>query len=315
MKQSAKKVRARKINDLSKYYAELEGRRIDGEEVQPEDVQGIPIPIEDYSVPTEVEVEEHLQYVCEELYSRFKARIKPPKLILQAVKVFNKNDSFDWYNKEEEVEEEVEDWEVDGLSGHSTTTPCPPSNLAKAELILDKLFELSPEFFQKRKEIITEGYVEFVKIASEIEHEKSLEFKYQVFKKKCSDQLKARRFSLFFEWLQLKSFSEAYAETVGSIMVISTGKGKQVQRQNLGKNICLNFNLPPMHILNQEFVPEIAEEVVKTKVLRFFRKLEVMRPSLIKKLLNENLSASLHNFRKDKEKMRLPVQLFRKDES
>ena len=99
-------------------------------------------------------------------------------------------------------------------------------------------------------------------------------------------------------------------------MVISTGKGKQVQRQNLGKNICLNFNLPPMHILNQEFVPEIAEELVKTKELRFFRKLEVMRPSLIKKLLNENLSASLHNFRKDKEKkMRLPVQLFRKDES
>ena len=96
-------------------------------------------------------------------------------------------------------------------------------------------------------------------------------------------------------------------------MVVSTSKGKHVQKQNLGKNICLNFNLPPMHILDECFVKEIADDLLKKKELRFFRKLEVKRPSWVKKLKNSSLSSSIHNFREEKERknMRLPMKLFR----
>ena len=67
-----------------------------------------------------------------------------------------------------------------------------------------------------------------------------------------------------------------------------------------------------MYILNIEFDPEIAKDMIISKELRFFRKLEFMTPSKIKMLINSSLSASLHNFRKEREEtsMRLPLQLF-----
>ena len=190
--------------------------------------------------------------------------------------------------------------EGQGEAGHSTHSPHSSSNLSKARDILQQLRGKSPGNFQEQWDRVLEGYLEFSKMASQLRDE-SLEFKYQKFKQKNGSQLKSKMFCLYFEWLQLKSFSEAYAETVGSIMVISIGKGKQCQKENLGKNISLNFNLPPMHILNLDFLPEIAKDLMKSKELRFFRKLEVLAPSRIKLLKNTSLSASLHNFRKEKE--------------
>ena len=44
-----------------------------------------------------------------------------------------------------------------------------------------------------------------------------------------------------------------------------TEKGKHVQKQNLGKNSCLNFNLPPLHILDEGIVKEIADDLLRKK--------------------------------------------------
>ena len=335
---SAKKRQARKINDLRKYYANLEGLTIDeDQEVRFEDVTEIAIPVEGWSVDLEVHVESHLQEVCSKLSENFKGRLKVPPLALEAVRVFNR-DNYEWLD-EEEVEENAGEGEEragsstvsclslggvgtsraslrsggekQGGAAHSTDFPHTPSNLSKAREFLQELKGKSLRYFQEQWDKVLEGYLEFAKVASKLTNE-SLELKYQKFKQTRGSQLKTKMFCLYFEWLQLKSFSEAYAETVGSIMVISTGKGKHCQRENLGKNICLNFNLPPMHILNLEFVPEIAKDMIKSKELRFFRKLEFMAPSKIKMLVNSSLSASLHNFRKEREEtsMRLPLQLF-----
>ena len=198
------------------------------------------------------------------------------------------------------------------MLGPSLATVPSPTNLSTGTKILQSLKKKSTEYFQRNWDRIVEGFIEFSRVASELSAE-SLEFIYQVCKEKCGAESKSKMFCLFFEWIKLKSFSEAYAETVGSIMVVSTAKGKQVQRENLGKNICLNFNFPPLHILDESFVKELADDLVRKKELRFFRKLEMKRPRWVKKLKKSNLSSSIHNFREEKvrKNMRLPLKLFR----
>ena len=53
----------------------------------------------------------------------------------------------------------------------------------------------------------------------------------------------------FFECIQIRSMSEAMAETVGSIMNINSGTGRQLQPINFSVEICLRFNLGPLHTL------------------------------------------------------------------
>ena len=52
-----------------------------------------------------------------------------------------------------------------------------------------------------------------------------------------------------FEFLEIRSISEAVVETVGSIMNINNGTGRQLQPVNLSTEICLRFNLGPLHTL------------------------------------------------------------------
>ena len=46
----------------------------------------------------------------------------------------------------------------------------------------------------------------------------------------------------FFECVQIRSMSEAMAETVGSPMNIISGTGRQVQIVNFSAKFCLRFN-------------------------------------------------------------------------
>ena len=168
--------------------------------------------------------------------------------------------------------------------------------------------------FQSKKNEIVEGYLEFVKQVLEFLDE-TLEFKFDRFVRMHSTCQVVQAFISFFTWLQIKGFCEAPVETVGSIMKISTSKGKHVEQQNFGKNIALVYNLPPLHVLDQNFIPDIAYDLVKTKKLRFFRKCDTLYPSYVKKLISQNLSASVKNYRtKVEEKMRLPLEMFSKRE-
>ena len=66
------------------------------------------------------------------------------------------------------------------------------------------------------------------------------------------------------------SFSEAMAETVGSVMGIALARGRNTHPVNFQKEIKLRFNLPPLHILNEKFIPEMVEnQILQTE---FFRK-------------------------------------------
>jgi hypothetical protein len=53
------------------------------------------------------------------------------------------------------------------------------------------------------------------------------------------------KFASLFQNIQIRSSSEAMAETVGSIMANHIGKGRYLNPHNLSKEICLEYNLGP----------------------------------------------------------------------
>ena len=68
-----------------------------------------------------------------------------------------------------------------------------------------------------------------------------------------------------FETIQIKSFSEAVCESIGSVMKIAKGKGRNCDPVNFSKEMILSYNLPPLHILSQGFIPEIVKELSTQK--------------------------------------------------
>ena len=79
-----------------------------------------------------------------------------------------------------------------------------------------------------------------------------------------------REFTDMFERIQIKTFSEAVCETIGSIMKIAKGKGRNCDPINFSKEIILSYNLPPLHVLSQEFIPVIVKELSSHK--EYFRR-------------------------------------------
>ena len=107
-----------------------------------------------------------------------------------------------------------------------------------------------------------------------------------------------------FEMIQIKSFSEAVCESIGSVMKIAKGKGRNCDPVNF-----TIYNLPPLHILSQGFIPEIVKELSTQK--DYFRRGDSKYPSVRNQFKSSMLSASLHNFQKEEEmKSKLPIDIF-----
>ena len=72
------------------------------------------------------------------------------------------------------------------------------------------------------------------------------------------------KFAALFQNIQIRSSSEALAETVGSIMANRIVKGRYLNPHNFSKEICLEYNLGPLgmyayigssKLSNQSFLP------------------------------------------------------------
>ena len=95
-------------------------------------------------------------------------------------------------------------------------------------------------------------------------------------------------------------------ETVGSIMKIHGGQGRNLHPANFSKEIFLKFNLPPLHIMKQKVIPEVARDLVLNEKKVFQTK------SIPGKLKFDELSASVGNFRKNEENnSHLPTSIFK----
>ena len=87
---------------------------------------------------------------------------------------------------------------------------------------------------------------------------------------------------------------------------IAVSTGRNLAPFNLEKEVCLEFNLPPFHILSEKFVPDIAKEWrERDKGKDFFLKYS-------KKTGIQFLSSSLENHRKNEEnKSFTPPEFFK----
>ena len=77
-------------------------------------------------------------------------------------------------------------------------------------------------------------------------------------------------FSKLFQNIQIRSSSEAMAETVGSVMSNHAGRNRHLQSHNFSKEIVLRFNLGPHHLLEGLVVK--VYRIFKTKNKQFVYK-------------------------------------------
>ena len=98
----------------------------------------------------------------------------------------------------------------------------------------------------------------------------------------------------FFEFVMVKSYSEAICESIGSIMNMACGMGRVLYPENYVNEIYLRFNLPPLHNLQESFIPQLVNSELAKK--RFFRKGEVTQRQQ-RKLKYASTSSTIGNFR------------------
>ena len=126
---------------------------------------------------------------------------------------------------------------------------------------------------------------------------------YQYYQKYKGNTV-TQSFINLYQFVQGKTYSEAICETVGSIMKIHIGRGRNLHPVNFGKEIFLRFNLPPLHSLTSNYIPKIVKMKLDEKT-EYFRKLQFTRNEKLKYV---ELSASVGNFRKSEEdKTHLPI--------
>ena len=127
-----------------------------------------------------------------------------------------------------------------------------------------------------------------------------LEDVYKGFTDSIESREEAKEFMDMFERIQIKSFSEAVCETIGSIMSIAKGKGRNCEPVHFSEEVTLCYNLPPLHVVTRSFIPELVTQLTARK--DFFRKGDQGPQSIRSRLVSSTLSASLFNFRQSQEK-------------
>ena len=125
---------------------------------------------------------------------------------------------------------------------------------------------------------VTEGFLTFVRFRKSCSSDETLEDVYAKFIDRLGELNIIQEFTDMFETIQIKSFSEAVCESIGSVMKIAKGKGRNCDPVNFSKEMILSYNLPPLHILSQGFIPEIVKELSTQK--EYFRRGDSKYPSV-----------------------------------
>ena len=149
------------------------------------------------------------------------------------------------------------------------------------------------DLFKDLHEHITDGYLGYLTYKAKYEDDEKIEIIYQRYSKLYGkDEDKA--FQMVYEFVNIRTYSEAICETIGSMMAISVSNGRNLQPINLRKEVFLRFNLPPMHHL-EKLTSELAKQwrVNKTNMYRKGKKRSGLK-------LNE-ISSTIENYQKRKE--------------
>ena len=295
--------RAAVISTLEQYRREVEMLDEDDDEpdVTAEDIVVEELPVENYALYKELKAESNLKDLCKDLCAAYDERVSVSDVMKKAINIFCKDD-LSWF-KTNSAEVEEEDC-IDNTSDEE--------NHDHAEKIMKELIDSWNQQVSNSydTEKLAQGYCCFVEFRKSQPRDVNLETIYSGFIRKYGQLDITAEFRDMFERIQIKSCSEAVCETVGSIMKIAKGKGRNCLSVNFSKEIKLCYNLPPLHVLSKSFIPEIVKTLTSHK--EFFRKGDKKSQSILSRLKSTSLSASLYNFREEEEKKsKLPVDLFK----
>lgn len=228
------------------------------------------IVVTDFDTDIKAKVEQKLSKICKSLVEAFDLRMKTTELQSATLNIFD--------SKPPENEVTIQDLEnlislIPGPSsaGYSAAECLPGYQSWRA--LLNKEFQRdSTMTLEKLWEI-------FVK-------------KYKNTFENCID---------LFEDLHIRTMSEAMAETVGSMMNTAISRGRNPHPLNLSIELCLRFNLPPLHCLNN-----LIDEIYEQRKVEYIRRLDSKRPD---KLISSACSAAIYNFREN-QSSHLPTDLW-----
>ena len=179
----------------------------------------------------------------------------------------------------------------------------------KLKNVIDQMDEEWQESWELHMDDIVTGYVRWVNIYKcnkGLNPDITVEKLWEKYIAQYWEDEESAMFVQIFQLVQLKTYSEAIAETVGSVMTLAQARFRNLEPVNFAKEIFLRFNLPALHILKQSFISSIVEKLLQRK--EFHRRLEKSRPDMLK---FPNISASVGNFRAlEEESSRMPIKSF-----
>ena len=156
-----------------------------------------------------------------------------------------------------------------------------------------------------------EGYLAYLRLYSSQRSGTKPSSSENAYKKFCDivDFDESKSFRNVYEFVNVRTYSEAICETIGSLMSIAVSNGRNIQPFNLDKELYMRFNLPPLHKI-QDFVKFVAKNWREVGDKEFYMKSQRKATSRLKLSV---LSSSLSNYRSREEELaHFPVTLWEK---
>ena len=186
------------------------------------------------------------------------------------------------------------------------------SDKNEIHLLIDCLDGNKSEMYREFRNEIAEGYKLFINnFAAENSRNETLSLeKYYILFCEKFDFDETSLFRDFFEYLNVRTYSEALCETIGSLMALAFATGRSLHPPNLYKEVFIRFNSAPFHILQKKFIPKVTKRWIDQGLKTFKRKGDGDHRQM-RKLKHTSVSATIGNHRAKEEKITmLPLHLF-----
>ena len=315
----------------------------DEEEISGKNIEVKEVPLCGLEDGTIESVEKELEELCLKFKNQLEIRFKREETLEQAKEIFHNTSSFKVISPDSNANTR-EEGDV-GLNSQIPHLPLTLDSLLteeeerescnhyEARERMKKLVETLPEpvrvdyWDAEDLDSLVKAYQSFVSFIKSRPEEGTLESSYADWCKATSNKYDFNLFKGLFERIEIKSYSESFCETIGnysnlklnncpnnkcifsgSYLKRSKGSSLQLWAENFSREIFTLVNLPGLHVLEEQFIPDIVKALCQTK--EFHR-----RTTGLALLVGgrEGLSASVTNNRTRLDKVtRLPLSVFQK---
>ena len=197
--------------------------------------------VAEFGVSCKKQVETHLQGLAQHLHERLGARLKILPLTLSSLEAFGGN--LEWVNPDRASTS----WHGEAKTRLKAVFE-DLVGLAKDDFEYDSCWPIYVVFlsFARGKIIAAGGKLDLEKI-------------WIMFWEIGSENEEFLNFIELFDDIMIKSYSEAIAECVGSLMNLQIGSGRNLHPVNLNKELFLRFNLGPLHVIKVNLIPQVVK--------------------------------------------------------